>query len=227
MKTEELKKLEWEHVLPYLTKKERFRILKLGEWEYSEFLALRKYPLPKNSSVLELGACTGILAAYVNSIIDGNHLVVEANPEMMPCIEQTKKANNCDFDILNCVAGPSGSITFYINEFRLGSSIAVPQQNGGFKPVTVDSVSLSDLNPSEKFNVLICDIEGGEYDLRDQFPAEFASFEKIYIETHKIHKHLYKGGWRRHAKFIRSMKKTHTVTEITGASPGHYYMERK
>jgi FkbM family methyltransferase len=221
----QLQNIKWEHVLPYLPKKE-IRTLKLGEWEDGEFRTLEKYPLSRDDSVLELGACTGILAAHVNSIIDGSHLVVEANPEMMPCIEQTKKANNCDFDILNCVAGPSGSTTLYINEFRLSSSIAVPQQAGGFKPVTVESVSLSDLNPSEKFNVLICDIEGGEYDLRDQFPAEFARFEKIYIETHKNRKSLYKGGWRRHRNFLRFMKKTHKVIQVSGWSH-QYYMERK
>lgn len=223
----QLQNLKWDHVLPYLVNKGEKSLL-INCWEDGEFRTLEKYPLSRDDSVLELGACTGILAAHVNSLIDGDHLVVEANPYIIPCIEQTRDANNCDFDILNCIVNLSESVYFYLNKHIVSSNSLPPVGKDllDIEKVTVKGVRLGDLNPNGKFNVLMCDIEGGEYDLADQFPLELSSFEKIYMEVHKNRKDRYKGGWRRHRNFLRFMKKTHKVIQVKGWS-NQYYMERK
>jgi len=152
-----------------------------GLWEKNEVLLLDHY-LEPSDKVIELGACIGFLGVLVNDRIlnKNSHVLIEANPELIPILNENKILNNSKFKIEHCIIGDStkGSADFKISEFILGSSM----YGKGSNSVKVPIKSLSEY--SNKYNFLIVDIEGGEYELIKNYPNEIKKFNKILIEFH-------------------------------------------
>ena len=107
------------HIYDYVSEEEIKR-LQAGKWENEDVVLVNKY-LTNDDSVLELGACTGILSCVINSIIGGSHLVVEPNPELIKCIEETRRRNSCDFEIKNTIVSDNEYEEFEAWDFVLGS----------------------------------------------------------------------------------------------------------
>lgn len=154
--------------------------IETGFWEKEEISILRKY-LKESDSVLELGACLGILSIVTHNLLGKNskHTVVEANPELISVIEQNRNINKCEFTIINCMVGdPSkNNGDFIISDFVLGST----QYSKGNK-IKVPVIPLSSL---QGHNFLIMDIEGGEYSLIDDNIQDISlNFNKLLIEFH-------------------------------------------
>lgn len=183
---------EFNFYLPdnYLNKKSSKSEISLGErlkggtWEKEEIKLITNY-IESDDSVLELGACIGYLGVHVNSLIKNkeNHLLIEANPKLIDVIEKNKELNDSQFKIENCMIGNPDKMdgTFAISDFILGSS----RYSKSKEIVKVPVKPLTDY--IKDFNVLIMDIEGGEYSLIDEYIDIIPNFKTLIIEFHPFY----------------------------------------
>ncbi len=155
-----------------------------GAWEHEEITLLRKYLRPEDS-VLEMGACIGVLSVVTHSMLakSSKHTVIEADPKLIPALTRNRDLNGCGFEIINAIAGvPDGAEqTFRTSDFILGGSQF--KETGGV--VSLPVVGLSQFKHDHDF--LIMDIEGGEYRFIDTFLDDLRGFSKVMIEFHPFH----------------------------------------
>lgn len=156
-----------------------------GTYEVYERHAVLQYVDPEQP-VIELGGCIGVVACITNRILKkpASHVVVEANPNVIPILEENRSLNHCGFEILNAaIAYDQSLVTFYSARELFGSSRL---QRGRGTAVTVGTTRLRDIVRERKFEsfTLVCDIEGSEYDmvLNDADVLQLA--DTILIETH-------------------------------------------
>lgn len=158
--------------------------LTLEVWEVEEITLLRRYLSP-DDSVIEMGACIGVLSVVTNSMLgeSSKHVVVEADPKLIPVLEKNREMNNSRFEIINAIAGVPSDVEqqFRTSNFILGGSQLKETGNS----ITLPVVGLSQFK--DDFNFLILDIEGGEYHFIDTFIEEIRSFQKLLIEFHPSH----------------------------------------
>ncbi len=154
-------------------------------YEYQERQLIQKY-LPNDEPVIELGASIGVAACMVNRRLTSpdQHVVVEANPDLMSILKKNRDMNHCQFQIIEAAIGyDSAYITFFSNEGSLTGSI----YRGGGKLMRVPARTLQSIAEGAGFSHfnLICDIEGSEIDVIDHeltFISEHVGL--ILVETH-------------------------------------------
>ena len=134
-------------------------------YEEPERAAIKKYVKPE-LPVIELGACIGVVSCLTNRRLrqPENHVVVEANPALLPILKQNRDRNECHFKIVHAAVSPGArSITFNVNQNILASSVHGDNQQA----VVVPAVTLQRLLNEHGFQraTLICDIEGAELQL--------------------------------------------------------------
>jgi FkbM family methyltransferase len=134
-------------------------------YEADERHALKHFLDPR-LPVIELGGALGVIACLTNKRLNypEKHVVVEANPGIIPLLKENCDRNNCQFTILNrAVAYGTDEVTFNVCDDFWASSI----QASFDKSVIVQTVSLNEIINEYGFEqfTLICDIEGGEIDL--------------------------------------------------------------
>jgi len=156
-----------------------------GKYELPERIAIRQY-IRANWSVVELGACIGVVSCVTNKMLTNprHHVVLEANPLVIPHLTSNRDANNCSFKIVNSALAYNGDrVTFSPWLDYWGNSL---QHDGGQPPVTVRATRLSQLLEDEHYKdfALICDIEGQEYELVMQEGDALRSAQLIIMETH-------------------------------------------
>tara|TARA_Y100000593_G_C4284060_1_gene324395 strand:- start:125 stop:832 length:708 start_codon:yes stop_codon:yes gene_type:complete len=166
------------------------RRLEREVWEKEEISAIQH--IPKESVVLELGGCIGITANLLNKHLSNpqNHVVVEPNPELTPTMLRVRDDNKSQFKMRNCLVGlSSGSETFslhpnHIMGGRLGGV-------ANWKNIQVEKLTIQELEEiyDLKFDCLIMDVEGAEYDLFLDVDGwlkgdYFTKFNSIMIEFH-------------------------------------------
>lgn len=167
--------------------------LQNGEWEEAEsrFLSL----IPPDSALLELGGCVGYIACTANRLLSDphKHVVLEANPRMIPVLINNREKNDCSFHVEQAILSnvDFAERTFYIdNRSILGSSIVKLHIDRIKDIVEVKTKTLTSLEEKYnlKFEALICDIEGGEYDLFENvFNDEILNgFKFIGVEFHWV-----------------------------------------
>ena len=142
----------------------RKSILFFGLYEKAEVTAIDKYLRP-DLPVIELGGGIGVLSCVINKKLDNpkNHVVLEADPELLPTLEKNRGLNQCNFTIEHGALGyGSEPLALYLNEFP-GTSL----QGSGSPTVQVRPVSLEYLIAKNRFQsaTLIADIEGAEAEL--------------------------------------------------------------
>ena len=134
-------------------------------YEEPERDALKEF-LDPELPVIELGACLGVVSCLTNRRLrhPEKHVVVEANPTLVPMIEQNRERNGCGFRIVNAaVSQGAETITFNVSDNILASSLHGDEQQS----VVVSTVTLQRLLEQHGFErvTLICDIEGAELQL--------------------------------------------------------------
>src|ERR1700722_6435882 len=74
-----------------------------GEYEAGERKLIRQF-LRGDDRVIELGGGIGVLSCLVNSPLTARtqHLVVEANPELIPILRRHRELNRAGFEIETC-----------------------------------------------------------------------------------------------------------------------------
>jgi FkbM family methyltransferase len=134
-----------------------------GAYELPERRLLAKH-LPCDIPLVELGGCIGVLSCLANRRLadPDRHLVVEANPNLIPTLERNRDANACRFRVVHAAIAYSteGTVTFDTGAFTSGfvgegGSLTVPAR-------TLESLAVE--AGFDRFD-LICDIEGAEREL--------------------------------------------------------------
>jgi len=142
----------------------RKSLLFFGLYEKGEITAIHKYLRP-DLPIIEVGGGIGVLSCIINKKLDNtnNHVVLEADPKLLPTLEKNMRLNQCDFTIEHgALAYGSEPLALHINEFP-GSSLQV----SGSPTIIVRPVSLEHLIGKYGFQsiTLMADIEGSEAEL--------------------------------------------------------------
>lgn len=124
---------------------------------------LTKEYLDKNSPVIELGASIGVISCIVNSRLKSpqKHVVVEANPKLIPTLKKNRDMNGCQFTIIEAAIGYGGeTVTFFSNGLSLVGSIYL----GGGDKWEIPARTLQSIATEAGFDrfTLVSDIEGSE-----------------------------------------------------------------
>jgi FkbM family methyltransferase len=140
-------------------------LLLSGLYEEPERKALKQF-LDPELPVVELGACIGVVSCITNRRLrkPERHVVVEANPRLLPLLEQNRARNDCHFMVVHAaVSHGAETIAFNIDDNILASSVNGDGQQG----VVVSTATLERLLNEHGFAsaTLICDIEGAELQL--------------------------------------------------------------
>jgi FkbM family methyltransferase len=150
---------------PQISRGLKSRLLR-GRYERSERTLLNDW-LDPASPVIELGGGIGIVATLVNRRLrnPSRHLVVEANPSLIPILNSRKIDNHAQFTAEHGALDHSGAPTVHLDvagEFISGR-VGTPSGNG----VEVPAVTLEQLVARYPWTgvTLICDIEGAETEL--------------------------------------------------------------
>ena len=137
-----------------------------GHYERPE-LDLVERCLPGDLPVVELGASIGVVACFTNCHLNDRkrHVVVEANPRLIPSLLTNASLNNCEFSVEQSVIAYGGpNVSFYQGETFLAGATGNRRRTA---PIEVATTSLAALLDKYKFDKadLIADIEGAEADL--------------------------------------------------------------
>lgn len=156
-----------------------------GVYELPERSAVRRYIQPE-WAVIELGGCIGVVACITNKLLNNPeaHIVLEANPLVIPHLERNREANVCSFTITNAaLAYERETVTFSPWTEYQGNSLYV---DGGKPAVTVAATYLGKILDQAQFKkfAVICDIEGQEYQLIMEEADILGKAELIILELH-------------------------------------------
>ena len=157
----------------------------LGVYETYERAIIQKY-LPTNEPVIELGASIGVVSCIVNSRLTRpeQHVVVEANPTLIPTLKKNRELNGSRFTIIEAALGyGSDSIPFFSNGLSVLGSI----YHGAGQKMEVPTKTLQAIAENAGFRrfTLVSDIEGSEIGLIEHeidFIREHVGW--ILIEAH-------------------------------------------
>lgn len=141
--------------------------------------------LEPHDRIIELGNAIGVVAlAASRTVSTGQIACFDANPDMVAEAEANFAHNGKSISARNAVLvadGPAPSaVTFYKTPYFLSSSLS--PDTAGASPVEVPTSKLSEAISARAANVLIVDIEGGEFDLLGA--ADLSAIEKLVLEIH-------------------------------------------
>ena len=148
-------------------------------YEKPEKILVAQY-VGKDDRVLELGACIGVISCITNRLINNkhDHVVVEANPELIPTLNRNKEINGSGFIIEHCMVSPDRFNEFYIHPLIVGGSA----DRATLRKTHIVNRTLNELAQKHgSFTTLIIDIEGGEYNFFRRGKREYQHvFEDLY-----------------------------------------------
>jgi len=161
------------------------KYIRSGEYEYEEQRQLPEIIKP-GERVLELGVGLGFIA----SIILKHHntqayLGFEANPELLPYIQEVFELNEVSGEICNEVLVHDPDIThldFYKRQNFWASSLA-PGPWGYESKIAIATKLVNEVIAEFRPTLIVCDIEGGELDVFKQ--ADLQGVQRIYLEVHQ------------------------------------------
>jgi len=159
--------------------------LLMNEYEKEERKAVKRFLKP-GLPVIELGGSLGVVSCVVNKRLTHpeKHVVVEADPNIVPKLTANRKLNACKFEIVNCaLAYDTEEVVFATCEDSRGGGVYVQ----GSRQVTVKTVTLERLARERGFArfTLVCDIEGSEVDMVEREKDLLAAAaDTVILETH-------------------------------------------
>jgi len=135
--------------------------LLLDRHEAAERRLLERW-LRTDLPVVELGGAMGVISCLTNRRLarPRDHVVVEANPGIIPLLERNRDLNGCRFRVVNkALAYDTETVAFGVNPRFTASRIG-----GAGTTVAVAATSLEAIVAEAEFDQisLICDIEGAE-----------------------------------------------------------------
>ena len=173
-----------------------------GEYEAGERKLIRRF-LRADDRVIELGGCIGVLSCLVNSRLESqtHHLVVEANPELIPLLRRHRELNRADFQIEACAVAAEPEVTLSVHRLMTHSSVLTRDNS---RRVTVQGRTLADLHGAHgPFNVLLMDIEGSELEVLRTSTDLLWEYRLVIIELHE--EQLYPDGLEECRRILTSV----------------------
>ena len=146
---------------------------------------VRKHIAPE-ATVLDLGACSGIVSCVINRKLThaGNHVAVEANPGVIDSLRTNRDLNACQFAIEHCILSRRSSGEFYVaDDIFLSSSVA-----GKGKKVAVSVFTVEDLEAKWglSFDTVFMDIQGSEDEFIRDNPGFLRRCKTVIVEMHDM-----------------------------------------
>lgn len=175
-------------VLPEMTTPGHANALLRGKYEAEEAAMILAH-LPADRPVIELGGSLGIVSALIGSRLnpDVAHLVVEANPALLAtCAENAGIARRGAARLRQAAVYYGGPVARFaaggnVHANRLADAADISGV------IEVEAVTLADLwqdiGAPTGFT-LICDIEGGEFDMVLAEPDVLAQAGLVVMELH-------------------------------------------
>ncbi|WP_169742867.1 FkbM family methyltransferase [Muricoccus aerilatus] len=161
------------------TRRFRGRFL-LGLYEMPERRLLRH--LPHDCTLLDLGGCLGVVSCLANRRLQDprRHVVVEANPALLPTLITNRNRNDAAFTIVNGVVGGDGKF------WPGGNIVAGSAHRPRAEPIHVPMVDVASLEMrhSLKFDAFVMDIEGGEAEFIAVQEARLSRARFVLVEFH-------------------------------------------
>jgi FkbM family methyltransferase len=137
--------------------------------------------LPSDSSVLELGGCIGVVSCLVNSLLTDrhSHVVVEANPFLIPFLERNRDVNGAKFSVEHCMVTRA-------TEATLSLAADMDSSKAGDQGLSVPTRTCENIEASYQlsFDTLIMDIEGAEREFIKENEFLFQKLKLIVVEFH-------------------------------------------
>ena len=160
------------------TRSARSRFL-FDTYELAERTLARKHLRP-DAKVLELGGCIGVVACTVNQLLSDNrhHVVVEANPALIPVLTRNRDRNQCAFSIENGAVSEAPAYFSTAPEIESGR-IA---ENG--TPIPCLKIEQIEDRHAIRFDTLIMDIEGAESALLRENVSFLQRLNLLIVEFH-------------------------------------------
>jgi FkbM family methyltransferase len=153
--------------------------------------ALLNQWLPENLPVVEFGGGIGVVSCLANRKLTRpeSHVVIEANPNLIPLLQQNRDRNGCRFQILHkALAYETESVAFCVHSHFLSSRVeADSRPDAAGSTVLVPATSLESVIEEFGFDQLslICDIEGAETTLVErEIDAISQHVACILVEIH-------------------------------------------
>lgn len=157
-----------------------------GRHEEPERNLVRRW-LPPDVPLVELGGGMGAVSCLANRKLSDptRHVVVEANPAMVPLLSTNRDLNRCRFTVLNCALGyDSDTITLDLDPDFVGSSAVGRVGNSTVVVRTTTAATIMADHGFEQCGI-ICDIEGAEAELIErEFPELGERVRYIMAEFH-------------------------------------------
>jgi FkbM family methyltransferase len=178
-------------------------LLLTGLHEAPERTLIRRHLNP-DLPLVEFGGAVGVVACIANRRLrdPSQHVVVEANPALLPVLEANRLRNRSRFFIVHrAVAYGAPAVSFRVAADVLASSARVP----GSSTVTVRATTLEEILRQSRFSRcnLVCDIEGTEVDLVREEPEVLATAVEVLIM--EVHDRIV--GAAACAEMLRSLEK--------------------
>jgi FkbM family methyltransferase len=152
-----------------------------GDYEEDERKLVKRY-LKDTDSVLELGACIGVVSLTINKILKDKtkQVSVEPNPQMLQYLIENKNNNNGLFSIETCIVSKLRKVGFFYDKDFLSSSVEKTNPN-----IIIPGKTLSEMIEQYfPFTVIVMDIEGGELEFFRSFDLKNSNIRLIIWETH-------------------------------------------
>lgn len=137
-----------------------------------------------SDTVLELGACLGIVSCVTNKLLldKSRHVVVEGNPFCIPSLHRNRELNRCGFLVENCAVSNQPEVTFYLHPVYV---VGGTTQRSSSRPVRVPARNLAELeNRYGPFTTLIMDIEGSELEIFQASRDILGGYRLVIVELH-------------------------------------------
>lgn len=162
------------------------RALIRRHYEKHELRLLAQLLAPADG-VIELGCAIGVVALAAARIVAPERIVCfDASPDMVAEASANFERNGKPITVRHAVpvAGPGAppERTFYTSPYFLASSLSPETPNA--RPVQVPTIDLGAAIAECRANVLVIDIEGGEFDLLSE--VNLSAIDKILLELHVV-----------------------------------------
>jgi FkbM family methyltransferase len=143
---------------------------------------LAKRRMPRDATVLELGGCIGVVSCVINRLlaVPHRHVVVEANPFLIPVLERNRVANRALYRIENRVVSHEPSVRLALARNMDSSRVS---EEGGTR---VPTITLEELETRHSlvFDAVVMDIEGAEADFIAENAGLLRRIKFLMVEFH-------------------------------------------
>lgn len=174
-----------EFEIPKHLTSQTYRACFLGNsYEAEERKLIRKFVRPEDS-VLEIGACLGIVSCVTNKLLrdQGKHVVVEGNPLCIPVIQKNREINRCGFRVENFALSNQSEVTFFLHPVFIVGGTTQRESN---RPVRVSGRSLTELNSQYgPFSAVVMDVEGSELEGFEAAEELLKNIRLVIVELHE------------------------------------------